>query len=182
MIRYKTHPDNEEYLVIGIKTNISMLLFSGEVPKVIEEELEKIYYGSLIYLNDSNFNGDVTIKKDCMLGEYILTEYKNGNEDLNITHEKIRDALNIAMFEGNEIFNLIFPLFKNLESGRFNELQEKYDKDVLNYILKRNNFKLYIDKLTEKYKGKEELVYDNDLRMRNLYIENKKDNRQKKYC
>lgn len=93
MIRYKTHPDNDNYILIGIRTNISMLLYSYNIPPKIEEELQEIYYGSLKYLNNSDFTGDIAIRKDSLLGEYILTEYDYGNEDLNITHEKIRNAL-----------------------------------------------------------------------------------------
>ena len=179
MIRYKTHPDNNKYLVIDIKTNISTILFSNNIPKNIEEELEHIYYGSLAYLNDSDYTGNIVIRKNSLLGEYILTYYCEGNDDLNITHEKIRDALNIAMFEEDDISNLIFPLFKNLVSGKIDELLEKYDKNIINYIAKRNDFKLYIDKLTGSYHGKQDLIYDNVLVKKNLYEEFQKKNKEK---
>lgn len=179
MIRYKTHPDNENYILIGIKTNIAMLLFSNRLDGKIEEELEEIYYGSLKYLNYNDFTGDIAIKKDSLLGEYILTEYSDSNEDLNITHEKIRNALDIAMFEEDEISNLIFPLFKNLVSGKINELEEIYNKDVLEFISKRNDFKLYIDKLTGTYQGRDDLIYDNGIFKMNLYEELKKENIKK---
>ena len=180
MIRYKTHPDNNNYILIGIRTNISMLLYSYNIPPKIEEQLEEIYYGSLKYLNNSDFTGDIAIRKDSLLGEYILTEYDYGNEDLNITHEKIRNALDIAMFEEDEISSLIFPLFKNLEGGRIDKLKEKYDENILDYIAKRNDFKLYIDKLTGTYQGRVDLIYDNGLIKKNLYEESKKENKQKK--
>lgn len=86
------------------------------------------------------------------------------------------------MFEEDEISSLIFPLFKNLEGGRIDKLKEKYDENILDYIAKRNDFKLYIDKLTGTYQGREDLIYDNGLSKKNLYNENKKDNKQKKYC
>lgn len=179
MIRYKTHSDNDEYIIIGIKTNISTLVFSEiDMPEKIKEELDDIYYGSHQYQDDNKYNGDVVIKKDSMLGEYLLNRFNEGNEDFNITHEKIRNALNIAMFEENEIFNSILPLFKNLVSERYENLKYNYDINVLNYIMSNSDFQIYIDKLTGKYQGRDDLIYDNGYYKLNLYNETKK---QKKY-
>ena len=53
------------------------------------------------------------------------------HENFYITHEKIRNALNIAMIGENKTSKLFFSLFKNLEKGKTNQLQEEYDKNVL---------------------------------------------------
>ena len=74
------------------------------------------------------------------------------NEDSFIYFNQIKNAMNIAIYQGNEIYKQIIPLFRNEGSSSKEELAKKYDERILDYILTNDNF----DKFLREYENTEE--------------------------
>lgn len=82
---------------------------------------------------------------------------------MNIYYVQIIEALKISIFENNEIFNKIIPMFRDQVQGSKEELSKKKDKNILDYISKNDNFEEFLSKQDEDYKepNVEFTVYEN---------------------
>ncbi len=112
----------------------------------------------------------VAIKKDSIIGHYLITHVDNKiiiNEYLFIDQKKIINAIDIALLEKNqEMFYFLFPLFKNIECGIYDDLKKYYSEDALNYILEHDSFQEYLQ--NNNGKNKQYVVYEDGKYFKNL--------------
>ena len=112
----------------------------------------------------------VAIQKDSIIGHYLITHVDNKiiiNEYLFIDQKKIINAIDIALLEKNqEMFYFLFPLFKNIECGIYDDLKKYYSEDALNYILEHDSFQEYLQ--NNNGKNKQYVVYEDGKYFKNL--------------
>lgn len=171
MVSFKSNKDNDEYIMIDVLTGIGVLLANRDKYLVSDDvfnEISDIYFTAFdrevrkeLKWNDI---GTIALRKDSLLGQYLINnadDVKIQNMDLYISYEKVVNALNIAMFENDcKISNKILPLFKEQISGIKDELETYCSRNVIEYILKNNDFKTYIEKYNGEYKPDEYIVYE----------------------
>ncbi len=102
----------------------------------------------------------VAISKDSYIIDIILNKIKSVNIDEVITYKKIVNALNIAMFSGqNRMVNKITPLFRKQITGRIEDVR-KVSNEAVSYIIDNDDFIEYINKINGEYKLPKYIVYD----------------------
>lgn len=160
MVSYKVNVDNEDYIDIsGAKLSLGSLVVSERVPKVVREEAS-IVYSELFFFEKKNNLGyvkNISIRKDSILGEYIIN-----NPKLYIKFDDVVNAYNIAVYEGNLIANELLPLFRENVSGYKEELINKYNEIIVDYIVNNFDFKKLVDKQKKDYKEQKMVVFEND--------------------
>ena len=158
---FYTNKENDGYLnfsnfalyVLGVK----------KIPNEVSKELGLIHTKIREYEKKNNWSiGEMTISKDSVLGRYVVESNDSYIfDDIDITYKKIVSAFNIAVFEDNPISKDIYPLFKHQISGDLKSLSEKYDENVINYILNNNDFEYYLNIINGKYEPLEYKVFEN---------------------
>jgi len=158
---FYTNKENDEYL--NFSAFALYMLGVKEIPKEISKELGSIYSKIREYEKKNKRSiGEMTISKDSVLGRYVVESNDSYIfDDINITYKKIVDAFNITVFEDNPISKDIYPLFKQQISGDLKSLSEKYDENLINYILNNNDFEYYLSIVSGKYEPKEYKVFEN---------------------
>lgn len=169
----KTARDNEEYLLLGSKSNVYFLTDTecGEIQK----EMDNLWRAVIDYESKSkDMILDIVVRKDSLLGKYLLSSSKVENLDDVFYYEDVIDALNIAIFENNPIFKQIIPLFQNQIEGCKDKLSRIYGSEVIEYISKNNDFDVYLKQVNNKYKPNQYLVYENGVLNKKEIIDNSK--------
>ncbi len=170
IIYYKNVPENHDYILINVKHDLLYLIREG-IPNEIYSELQSIYYGLLQFEQQLQryISEDIAIRKDSLIGSFILLNKRTFIPEDEITYKKVVNAYNIAVFkEDNHMANKILPLFKERVSGSIEELSKIYSSDILLNILENENFEEYLkmldgkkDKTVENKKEKEYVIYEN---------------------
>ena len=152
MIFFERNKENSNYLMIGPKTNLGILLIDDdiELPQEVKEEVNCMYFDLFSFEkeNKTGYVSEVAFLKDSVLGKYLIENNgKNGivNLDLEMTYEKVINAFNISVFEDNPIQQKILPLFKGQVMGTKEDLVKEYDEDVIEYILEHTSFEDYLN-------------------------------------
>lgn len=169
MITFKSIRDNNDYLMIGVKTDLALFLLEAEsIPDEIYKEINKIYISCFEFEKENNFNvNHIAIRKDSLIGQFLIKNADSDkilNEDLYIYYDDVVNAINVALFENNnEMVKDILPLFRNQIEGNKINLQKQYSETVLNYISKNNNFDQFLNELNGYccYNEKDYIVYEN---------------------
>lgn len=168
-VRYKSVKTNDEYITIPVKINgLSLFLVDDErIDLAVYEELQSVYFGLFTFAKKQGIfiNDDVALRKDSILGRFILSHPENFiDEDTDVTYKKIVNAYSVATFEDNtKMANKILPLFKGRVSGRKEELADICDLRVLDFILNNGDFDKYLDNLDGKVEQpKKYVVYEDD--------------------
>lgn len=159
---FYTNKENDGYLNFSTYS-LYILMVKETTPKKVLKEISLIHSKIREYEKKNKWSiGEMTISKDNILGRYI-TESNDSYifDDINITYKKIVDAFNISIFEDNPISKDIYPLFKHQISGDLKSLSEKYDENVINYILNNNDFEYYLSIVNGKYEPLEYKVFEN---------------------
>lgn len=153
MITFKNNKDNHEYLIMNIRTVGGILLFGEILPTFTSLELEKMYFQLPSFEKEIGHHvSEVTFRKDSLLGNWLMENfdqqkiiYENSCAQLDsyISHEKIENAIAIAILENNKIVDKIIPLFSNNATGDKRQLLEEYEEDVLDYILEHGDFRAW---------------------------------------
>jgi len=158
----RTSIDNEEYIELGNRIDIYNIPYDGAPLKVKVEiqcllDLVKDYE-----IKNVRAARNLVIRKDSLLGAYILNlpSEKMANFDNEVTFDDVINALNIAIFENDSIAKDIVVLFQKQVSGSKMDLVSEYGLEVIEYILKNNNFGIYLEKLNGEYLPEEYLVYE----------------------
>lgn len=147
MIFISTNQDNSDYLEIDRDCMVSLLL-SKDVPENIKEIASEMYCKMYEFEKKRDWGhiSKISIRKSSYLGNYLL--YANDieviNKDYIITYDKVVNAFNIVVYDGNPIYKQLLPLFKTGINVNYNELLKKYDSTVLDYILDNSDFDLYL--------------------------------------
>lgn len=182
MVVFETFEGDNDYIEIRYTDLMMIVTFEERKNNDIAQETYKIHWALNEYTrkNDLRFIGAIGIRKDSILGKFILNNKNREryvNKDLLITYDNIVNALNIAMFEDNEIVKDILPLFKNREQGFYDELSKKYDDSVLKYIMNNRSFGRYLSKIDGKTEYKPSMYgYENGKIIRIGYVEPKDEN------
>lgn len=168
MIKFGTYEGDNNYLVIRRTDLVMTIVFeeksNNEISQVASEILSKLL--NYEFENKVRLTGAIAIRKDSILGQFLLNNSdrtKYINRDLLIAYEDITNALNIAIFENNEIYNEIIPLFRNREQDYYDELSKKYSEDVLNFVINNRNFGRYLSKEDGEHETKVQMyAYEDD--------------------
>jgi len=170
MITFRNNKDNNEYLMINALVDGGILIVSDNLPTDVLNEIQKMYFELFTFQKELNQNklikktrvDEVAFKRNSLLGQWLMKNYDQKKiiyKDLFIYYEKVVNALNIAIFEDNEIAKKIIPLFKNQVNGDKYDLLKEHDEEVLDYILNCDNF---YEKIEGKEKELEEyIVFEN---------------------
>lgn len=168
-VYYKSVKGNEEYITVPVKCKgLSLFLDDDErIDLAVYEELQSVYFGLFTFAKKQGIfiNDDVALRKDSILGRFILSHPENFiDEDTDVTYKKIVNAYSVATFEDNtKMANKILPLFKGRVSGRKEELADICDLRVLDFILNNGDFDKYLDNLDGKVEQpKKYVVYEDD--------------------
>lgn len=154
MVIFETFEGDSNYIEISY-SNLLMITTLEERKNIdIAQEAYKISWDLNDYARKNNLGyiSAVAIRKDSTLGQFLLNHPnrdKYMNRDSLITYNDIVNALNIAMFEDNEIVSKILPLFKNREHDFIDELAKTYSQDVLDYIVNNKDFGDYLSKIDD---------------------------------
>ena len=179
-IHYKSVPENRDYLLVDVKCDIARLTMREDIEQDVYSELQSIYFKLFTYEHDSvgYIKEPIAIKKDSIVGKYILSHPEVClDDDLEVTYDKVVNSYLVATFSNDfKKANKIEPLFIKKVSGTKDELVDKYDSKILDYILEHDNFYEYLDRLDEKdnNKGREYIVYENgQYSKKTLFIDSK---------
>lgn len=173
MITFKTNKENNEYFTINAHWILPELIVNEEIklPEDVSQEVGAILSKIVQFekMNGATYIHEVAIRKDSVLGKFLVTHCDYGeiiNEDSYIYFNQIVNAMNIAIYQDNEIYKEIIPLFKNEDSSSKEELAKKYDERILDYIVANDNLDNFLRhyETTEEESEKEPteyVVYEN---------------------
>lgn len=172
---FYTNRDNDDYLYFS-SFEIFIFLVKNN-PKNIQMELEKILSTKMQYEREFKSNVNyINIHKNSLLGKYLINSTPNGflNNDIYIDKFKVRNALMISMYEDCSISKEILQIFKNQDFGTKEQLLEKYNDYVLDYILENSDFDYYLELKNGTYKPSEHFVYENGKFYKKLLVNKNK--------
>lgn len=170
-ITYNEIKENSDYILVGVRFELLTLALKfheleihPEIVKIIFDMHHKLFE---FERQEKKYIDYVAIRKDSLIGNYLIT-HTDGNHVINesryIDFKKVTDAFNIATLEDNDkMVDLLLPLFKNRESGTFEELEKKYSEELLNYILEHDSLKEYLNEMDgiESSREKEYIIFEN---------------------
>lgn len=170
MIKFSDNKDNSEYLMINRSLGIGILLVSEITPIAVYNELSQMYFNSHQFESKlpenkvmKNTRADnIAFRKDSLLGIWLLENYDQEKiiyENQFVYYEKVVNALNIALYENNDIADKIMPLFQTRLTGSKKELIKQYEEEVIDYILTHDNFYEWINK--DERESVEYIVFEN---------------------
>lgn len=167
MIFIETNKDNSDYLVIGRFDVAKLVLVDGKVPNNIKKLADEMYSKIFSFEYEKKKHiSEISIRKDSEIGGYLLNtnDIKVVNDDTTVLYEKVVNAFNIAVFDGNAISQQLLPLFRNQISGYRSELIDEYSEETIDYILSNSNFDEHLEKLEEGYvyTPKDYVIYENN--------------------
>lgn len=173
----KTNKDNEDYLTLLDAINVLGRVLFDTTLKNVKDEAENMYMGLFEYnnINNSNSINTCEIRKDSLVGQYLLNSRTIKNDDLNISFQKVKNAFTIAMFESNPLSLQILILFQNQVSGSKEDLMRKYDESVLDYILEHDDFDRHLEKKNETYQPGEYIVYEDGFYFKKVLVPSTKE-------
>lgn len=168
MIKFKSNTKDDKYLTLSF-LDISMLAYDDELslPVEVVKDARRIFYKrSELTIKNKHNKDKFNIRKDSTIGQYLINNFDQDyiiNEDEYIYYVQIIEALKISIFENNEIFNQIIPMFRAQVQGSKEELRKNYDESVLDYILENDNFEEFLTKQDENYEesNSEFIIYEN---------------------
>lgn len=172
---FESNIDNDEYIMINIHELLPLAEMiqqnyndSIEISKEVYNIFNQLHKEVLV--NNFGHISHIAIRKDSLLGQFLIknTDFnKIYNKDLIVSYEKVCNAYLVATYENNcKMANKISIFLKGQIEGTKQELINKENQnseEVVNYILKNDNFKLYIEKMNGEYKPKEYIVYENEI-------------------
>ena len=166
--------ENPNYILVEVKHELLTLILrlneKGIDLKVLKE-MRFIHEKLFEFEEQVGYYLDyAAIRKDSIVGEYLINHIDGRdiiNESLLISLKKITNALRVALLEKNqEMFYFLFPLFKNIECGIYDDLKKYYSEDALNYILEHDSFQEYLQ--NNNGKNKQYVVYEDGKYFKNL--------------
>ena len=166
--------ENPNYILVEVKHELLTLILrlneKGIDLKVLKE-MRFIHEKLFEFEEQVGYYLDyAAIRKDSIVGEYLINHIDGRdiiNESLLISLKKITKALRVTLLEKNqEMFYLLFPLFKNIECGIYDDLKKYYSEDALNYILEHDSFQEYLQ--NNNGKNKQYVVYEDGKYFKNL--------------
>lgn len=159
----ETTKENEDYMLIGTKHMLYFYTMENASKEVLDEWDKLMKIASEYDKQNVGFADDIVIRKDSLIGNYIISLIGSevDNDDDIVYFNKVVNALNIAIFDKNPIAkDLVIP-FQNQIHGLRENLIDEYSFEVIDYILKNNDFDFYLRVLNGEYEPKKYLVYEN---------------------
>lgn len=169
---YRLNKDNNEYLMLDIKIGAFSLI--KDTPENVSNNVMEIYKKILEYefQNRTTIFENIAVRKDELICNYILNNTeKYIDAEKYISYDRVISAFYIAVIKDDiKMTNKILPLLKDKVEGKVEELG-KYPEYVLDYILKNNDFKEYLNpRKTDEYY----VFEDNQIVRKNLKQEKNK--------
>ena len=156
MISYRENVDNKEYIdIISAKVGLGCIVVDENISEVIRNEANEIYRKLFVFerTNRLGYVVNITLKKDSLLGEFIIN-----NSKIYIKYDDIINAYNVAVYENNPIAEQLLPLFRENVCGYIDDLINIYNKDLIFFIVNCVDFKMLADKNKKENKV---VVYEN---------------------
>lgn len=158
----KTCRDNKKYITLNKAWTLALVICEDTTPNNIFDLANIIHNEAIKFEKESGYIGEIAIRKDSELGQFLLNSNIIDNDDFDISCKKVMNAFNIAVFEDNPIAIEILSLFKNQINGTKKELMKSQKESILDYILEHDDFQFYLDTKRGNYTPVEFAVYEND--------------------